>query len=888
MMMEGRRTRLCLRAGFGLAALMGSASTTAFAMPACLSRSSITAEGLLRPYGAPLDRAVTIDEADLPLRVALDRIASMARVRLTYSADLLPREKRVCLNLDRVPVGVALTELLRGSLLRPLVIDGDNVVLTPSRGPTASEPLPETLNTVTELDRIVVTGTADGARQRASAFALDVIDRRAMVNNDISTLSAALDGAVPGMWMWSPSPSSTIGRFGSVRGASSFGVTSPKIYVDGIEMANALVLTQFDPERIDRVEVIRGPQGAALYGSGAISGVVNIITRHDGARPGEPLRYFRTRAGVSASDYSASGTLVQDHSVGVRAGTGRRSFGVGLNVGTVGNYIPGGAARSFMADGDVKLVGSRTVFTGIARYSLKNAGALASPLLLGISSTTPPTYNTANNSAFGTPAGAPPPPAGQASQDNSNYARLERLRAGYVDSTLDQSQSVQQYTIGTTSTFVPDARWTHTLVAGVDGYRLNGMTMEGIPIPVRLDAASRSVHSESDRTTLAARSVARFGNEDAVATTLTLGAEHAATRYRPEWQDTFSAGDLSLSANLLKQNASVWSNTAGVLAQLNSSIRNNIFLSAGGRIERTTGLVTGSNVSVLPMIGAAWVREHEGQTLKFRASYGKGIRPSNSALRGATWMSGQNLGLVSGGPTRLTLGDLEPESQAGVEFGADWTLDRRVSVHITRFDQRATGLIQAVALPRAARMSGRQLEPGITYELQNVGAIANRGWELQASSMIGALALRGSAAFVDSRVQRVARQYGGELLPGDRMLEVPSRTLSVQASYSASRWSTAWTAARAMDWINYDQLRLAEQRQVAGFDSKMVTGGQLRNYWRHYDGATRLRGNVNFAVARGLSLVVTGDNLFNLQHGEPDNVTVIPGRTLTAGFRTRF
>ncbi|MBC8088159.1 MAG: TonB-dependent receptor, partial [Phycisphaerae bacterium] len=542
-MSEGRRKIACLRAGTGLAVLMMVASTTASAMPACLSRSSITAEGLLRPYGAPLDRAVTIDESDLPLRVALERVALMSRVRLSYSADLLP-DKRVCLNLDRVPAGVAIPELLRGTFLRPLVIDADTVVLTPSRGPTVSEPLPEKLNTVSELDRIVVTGTADGGKQRGSAYALDVIDRAALVNNDVTSLSAALDGAVPGMWMWSPSPSSTISRFGSVRGASSFGVTSPKIYVDGIEMANPLVLTQFDPERIDRIEVIRGPQGAALYGSGAISGVVNIITRHDGARTGGPLGYVRTRAGFSASDYASGGTFVQDHSVGVRAGTGRRSFGLGVSVGSVGDYIPGGAARSVMADGDVKHVGSRTVFTGMARYSLKNAGALASPLLLGVSTGVPPSYNTANNNAFGTPAGSQS--NGQSSEYKSNDARMERLRAGYVDSTVNQSQSVQQYTIGTTGTFIPDARWTHTLVAGIDGYRMNGMTMEGIPIPVRLDLASRSVRSESDRTTLAARSIARFGSEDNVSTTLTFGAEHAATRYQPESQDTFSAGgDLS-------------------------------------------------------------------------------------------------------------------------------------------------------------------------------------------------------------------------------------------------------------------------------------------------------------------------------------------------------
>lgn len=884
-MSKGRRNAGATRVAVTLAALTMTLSTTASAMPACLSRSTISAEGLLKPYGTPLDRSVSIDEADVPLREALERVALHSRVRLTYSADLLPRDRRVCLKFDKVPAGAAITELLRGTLLRPLVIDADNVVLTPSRVSAVSEPPPDKLNTVSELDRVIVNGTAEGAKHRASAFSLEVIDRSAMVNGDGNTMAQALERAVPGIWMLSPSQSTAVTRNGGVRGASSFGVTSPKFYIDGIEVANPLVLSQFDPERVERVEFIRGPQGAALYGSGAISGVVNIITRHDGNRAGEPIGFVRTRAGISTSDYAAGGAFVQDHSVGIRAGTGRRSFGLGLSMGTVGNYIPGGAARSWLADGDVRLVGSRTVFTGVARYSLKNAGALASPLLLGVNNSAAPSYNTATNMSFGGPAGGIQNSIPR--DDSASAGRLKNLQAAY-DTTIGQSQSVQQYTLGTTTTFAADARWTHTFVAGVDGYRLNGMTTEGLPVAVQLDPTSRPVHSESDRTTLNARSVARFGNEDNVATTLTIGAEHAATRYKPESQDVMSAGDLSLSANLIRQNASVWSNTAGVLAQVNSSIRNNIFLSAGGRLERTTGFISGPKVSLLPMLGAAWVHEQDGQTLKFRASYGKGIRPSNAALRAATWMSGYNLGRVSNGPTRLTLGDLEPESQAGVEYGADWTLNRRVAFHVTRFDQRATGLIQAVAQPGTTRLLGRQFEQGITYELQNVGAISNRGWELQASSMLGALSLQGTASFVDSRVQRVARQYGGELLPGDRMLDVPARTFSLQATYSTSRWSTSWTAARAMDWVNYDQLRLAEQRQAPGFDPKTITGLQLRNYWREYDGATRIRGNVSYAFNRGLSLVLTGDNLLNIQHGEPDNVTVIPGRTLTAGFRTRF
>ncbi|MEO7997259.1 MAG: TonB-dependent receptor [Gemmatimonadaceae bacterium] len=864
--------------------MMGS-STTASATPSCLSRSTISAEGLSRFYGSPLDRAITVNQAEVPLRVALDRIASESRVRLTYSVDLLPRDKRVCLDLDKVPAGVALTELLRGTALRPLAIDGDNVVLAPSRGPTVSEPVPDKLNTISQLDQIVVTGTADGGKKRSSPFALEVIDGASLARSDASSLAAALDGAVPGIWMWTQSPSSTIGR-GSVRGASSFGVTAPKIYYDGIEVANPLVLTQIDPSRVDRVEIIRGPQGAALYGADAISGVVNIISRHDGAHSGQPISSVQTRAGFSSSDYANGGAFVQDHSIGVRAGSGRRTFGVGVNVGTVGNYIPGGAAQSLLTEGDVRLVGSRTVFTGIARFAAKDAGALSSPLLTGVSASNAATLNTMNNVAFaqhqsGTGGDTKPQMA------NDSSARVQRLPTVPVDST----QSLRQYTVGTTSTFMQNARWTHTLVAGADGYRMDGMATQGVPVRLHSDSAPRP-HSESDRTTLSFRSVARLGADDANnTTTITLGAEHAATRQQIETHEELRAGELSLSATSLADVTSVWSNTAGLLAQVNSSLHNSVFLSAGGRMERTTGFASSARMNFLPMLGAAYVKESNGQSLKLRASYGKGIRPSTSALRAATWMGGQSSGLMSNPSSQLSLNslrNLEPEIQSGIEFGADITVNSSLGFHVTRFDQRATGLIQAVAMPMTTRIYGQQAEQGITYELQNVGAIANRGWELQATSMLGRLSLQAGASFVDSRVQQVAARYGGELLRGDRMLEVPARTFSLQAAYSTSRWSTSWTVARAMDWINYDQLRLAEQSKVPGFESKMITGLRLRDYWREYNGATRIRGNVSYAFSRAFTFTMSGDNLLNIQRGEPDNITVVPGRTLTAGIRTRF
>jgi iron complex outermembrane receptor protein len=51
---------------------------------------------------------------------------------------------------------------------------------------------------------------------------------------------------------------------------------------------------------------------------------------------------------------------------------------------------------------------------------------------------------------------------------------------------------------------------------------------------------------------------------------------------------------------------------------------------------------------------------------------------------------------------------------------------------------------------------------------------------------------------------------------------------------------------------------------------------------------TRLRATATRRLADRLSLVFVGDNLLDVQRGEPDNLTVLPGRTLSTGLRVGF
>src|SRR5206468_4297314 len=118
--------------------------------------------------------------------------------------------------------------------------------------------------------------------ERELSVGLNVIDGRQLSRENTSSISDALDAYVPGVWAWAQSPSAMMSSYASIRGASSFGLSYPKIYIDGIEVANPLLLSRFNAGAIDRIEVIRGPQGSALYGTDAISGVINIVTRHEG------------------------------------------------------------------------------------------------------------------------------------------------------------------------------------------------------------------------------------------------------------------------------------------------------------------------------------------------------------------------------------------------------------------------------------------------------------------------------------------------------------------------------------------------------------------------------------------------------------------------------
>lgn len=801
-------------------------------------------------WAPPLDRLVTAHGSDVSLRDALDRVAVSARLRMSYNTELLPLTRAVCLSADNAPAGRVLAELLSGTSVAAMAVGGDQVVLAPRREPLRA-PQPEMAPSLGVLDRVVVTGSANavGAPERQLSVGLSVLDGRQLARENTTTIADALDAYVPGVWGWAQSPSSLVSAYASIRGASSFGLSYPKVYIDGIEVANPLLLSRFNPGSIDRIEVIRGPQGSALYGTDAISGVVNIVTRHEGAAPDGTHAVVRSTAGVSQSSY-ANDVLAQDHSLSIATGTSTRSADLHIAAGSIGSFVPDGYSRDLMATGSARIVQATSSLSTTARLFVERAGTPTSPLI-----------------------------PNRVAGDTSALAH-------------EVPQAVSEYTVGATGTTMIDDQWTMSLVAGVDGYRLTNVQTNFTPIPSVLDSALRAAEGGADRATIRASSVQQFSAGDALHATLTIAGEHSTLRVSSV---PVVGTDANLQAGRVAERASEyarevaaaaaaaasgvrvvgWQNSTGLMAQTNVALANNYFLTGGVRFEHDSRLAGVDQIETLPMLGAAAVATPGPFTVKLRGSYGKGIRPPSTPSRLQFWQTENEL---------VAQNALGPERQSGYEAGVDVMLRNTLTLQATRFDQRASGLIQPVGIPAdTAEHSHRMV-----YVAQNVGEIANLGWELQGAINLSPLVLNGTFSLVDSRVRKLATGYTGDLVTGDRVLQVPARTESFSASWTAAKWHASMGASRAFDWINYDEILLAQAAASDTHSARDLSGPRLRQYWRNYTGGTRLRASASRDIREGFAIELSGDNLLDHQTGEPDNITIIPGRTIMTGLRIKF
>lgn len=172
--------------------------------------------------------------------------------------------------------------------------------------------LQDTIN----LDEVVVTGTTVKVNKRNVPMAVTVINNLQIAESNESAILPVLNGRVPGLFVTERGimgfgvASNAAGQI-SIRGIGGSPTTGVLMLVDGHPQFMGIfghpLPDSYISSDVERVEVIRGP-GSILYGSNAMGGVINIITKkqtNDGLSGNAHLMYgsYNTQKYMASSGY---------------------------------------------------------------------------------------------------------------------------------------------------------------------------------------------------------------------------------------------------------------------------------------------------------------------------------------------------------------------------------------------------------------------------------------------------------------------------------------------------------------------------------------------------------------------------------------------------------
>ena len=169
------------------------------------------------------------------------------------------------------------------------------------------------------LDEVVVTGTRNAVDVRHLPMTVTVIDREKLTEQHQASLLPTVMQQVPGLFVTSRSMMGYGVSTGAAGGINLRGITGGAgqlmVLIDGHPQYQGIyghpISDSYQTLMAERVEVLRGP-ASVLYGSNAMGGVMNIVTRHSLGRDG-----ITTNVTLGAGSY---GTVQTEATNQVRSG----------------------------------------------------------------------------------------------------------------------------------------------------------------------------------------------------------------------------------------------------------------------------------------------------------------------------------------------------------------------------------------------------------------------------------------------------------------------------------------------------------------------------------------------------------------------------------------
>lgn len=226
-----------------------------------------------------------------------------------------------------------------------------------------SIPVATAANDDTDIENIIVTASRTDASIDAVGSSISVITDEEIRRRGAITLANLLRD-MPGLAVNQAGPTGSLAQV-RMRGAEANQIL---VLIDGIEANDLAQGNEFNfahimASDIERIEIVRGPQ-SALWGSDALAGVINIITR-----PRSPAT--RARGSVETGSF---GTTHASLGADYKAAAGSFSLGAshitsdGTNISRTGNEDDGYDNTTLRAGGRLT-ISDNTQLTALARHT---------------------------------------------------------------------------------------------------------------------------------------------------------------------------------------------------------------------------------------------------------------------------------------------------------------------------------------------------------------------------------------------------------------------------------------------------------------------------------------------------------------------------------------
>ena len=721
-----------------------------------------------------------------------------------------------------------------------------------------------------ELDAVVVTATRSAQSLADTPAAVTLIEEKDIDAKNVSRLGDALN-QVPSLYLQN-------GAFGGSQGTSG----TSNLSLRGVDQSRTLILIDGQPIQdassgkvnwripfvadIDRIEVVPGAF-SSLYGSNAIGGVINIITKQPDKREVNVnlKKGWQDLAGEDASVYFRDKL---DSGLGIVAGAGyqnRDSFVNEFVVKTPSAAVPGavpvtGWEETTTRDGSpAYLVGDkgRTPWTSAhATFKLSYPLAARDRVFAGVSwqeteqGYTP--FNTYLRDASGNPVSS-----GTSLNINNETVRLSlfdfvnnsplheaatRTFAGYEGTLganallkVDLAKIDREYSFTAASPTAPTYEGGPGTLTDTPNTGLDGSVQLSFPVGTRqFWVTGVSLHQDEVKQKI--YDLSNWRNED-TKTQLRNGYNGRSTT-----TSAFAQDELTLSDTLklyLGGRYDHWETKGDFFNTLTASPPSETY-------ESRTDSAFSPKASLV-------YKPVEAITL--RASLGRSFRaPANLDLYSTTTVRCILDSGSAGSCTAAGNPDLEPETGTTGEVGGEWRMTRNGRAGLTVYETRLEDLIYTKRVP------------GNLIERINAGEARIRGVELTGRARLARwLTLDANYAYIDSEM---LENDADPSSVGKRLTNSPEHIAGIALTAQQGRWTGTLDAR----YVSHVYFTAANTDTVEG-----VPGS--------YDAHTLVNAKLGYAFNKTVKASLAVNNVFD---EEAYSFFLLPGRSAVAELDFNF